>query len=231
MPGPNVNAVWRSPLPNSVKHGVIGRLAALANDDGSYQYPPTSNDLAKELRLSERAVRYQLRLADALGVRIVLEAPHGRKPAVIRFNRAALADADRVAAIVKLWQTALPLGGQVRGASVEGQVRGASSNTVEGQVEGQVADRRGASRGASSQPILIKDQDPYVDIEKTRRSAPDASPTCPPDSPVRNDDGSHRQPAQLSFGPAVAPVVTRPPAPDPEVTRRVMAEMRAAVRR
>lgn len=78
-----VTAVWRSAAPRFLKRGVLGALAIWANDDGTFPRAPTILRLTKHEyldggALSERTVRYQLRICERLGLTVAPPFVGGR---------------------------------------------------------------------------------------------------------------------------------------------------------
>jgi hypothetical protein len=102
----------QSDAPLFLKHGVLGALCAWANDDGTFQHPPTVYSFITHTfphrtrryptgrRLHGRAVRYQLRLCERLGILPapvhrggagrMRRYPHLHPDAIARVTRAAV---------------------------------------------------------------------------------------------------------------------------------------------
>jgi hypothetical protein len=83
MSQPIVNAVWRSDLPDFLKRGVAGKLAALADDDGDFthltvKYLVDSRYGRERRRLCRQTIKNQLRALERCGFLRILTNGVGR---------------------------------------------------------------------------------------------------------------------------------------------------------
>jgi hypothetical protein len=89
MSQPIVNAVWRSDLPDFLKRGVVGKLAALADDGGQFNQPGkprlTMNYLVNHCRygkdsrrLCRQTIKNQVRAAERCGFLTIVSHGAGR---------------------------------------------------------------------------------------------------------------------------------------------------------
>jgi hypothetical protein len=83
MSQPIVNAVWRSDLPDFLKRGVAGKLAALADDDGDFthltvKYLVDSRYGRERRRLCRQTIKNQLRALERCGFLRIITHGVGR---------------------------------------------------------------------------------------------------------------------------------------------------------
>jgi len=107
-----VRSVWARTIPHALQRGVLGALAAWADDDGTFHHPPTVAALVAHTypggrRLGVRIVQYQLRVLERFGVLVVAAPARGRGHArVYRLVPAALAGLSPTAVAAAGFRTA-----------------------------------------------------------------------------------------------------------------------------
>jgi hypothetical protein len=184
-----VKATWSSPAPSFLRNGVLGALAYWARDDGTFADPPTVNKLIDHdhypsgKRLHERAVQYQLRICERLGLLIIAPDHIGGRGHARTYKLCLTAiQTLTVEAVQADLEARLALRKGCNGCTL-------SADSAKGATKGATKPDKGCNKGCN-QPVS-----PYIE-ESTKKKRAETPPAGRPKE--------HGTPTQLTFGPGMA---------------------------